>query len=818
MDRPENPDCLQYMSGPPAPGLELSQPQIYGGFDQNILYSHQSSALNHPQMAPDQSQHFNSPSHIYAQLSHESFQNHHNGIPAQNQQSYNNSSVQDHAHFNPQQHSGPYPSSLQHYNGHSQPFHGMNLSHIHIPQTYNILQAQDVSRPDSGLIQNNPQTYHDYYQIFLQSQNKAHNSNSHVKNIPQPYNDLLQINSQNRNLSTQFNAQNDFPQNFPENYSQLYNMVTKLYPQSFSVAVPNNQLDHDFIAQNCTHPYNIPSENKPPDHHVVAPTSQFNPIIQQDYSRLHNDPSQIEIHSGSELNHRSSSIEEPVQTSVASQSQKMTEAYHYKIVRGLGITLIVSGILCMFFNAIGISYGNIANYAACGIWGGILFIVAGTYGVLAAKSKSRQKILAFAILCILSIFGSFAVLLAGIVGAVTTNPFDGGCNLQRDYYLSDSFNTGYPCQIGFDVVISMNSLQAIIAIVVLVAAIWGIKFTDYCKKHSKNEKSQCEENNQSEGQQNGATVSSIEQSQQQTDISSSVSVHPTPRPVLMAGIPSPALSPQFNIATPQRHYPAQMANIPRPAFAAGNDVSESNFMGHRPTLSYNSSSPAFGTQFNVSNHHGPQMTSMSDISALTFGSGYNVSNHHGPPMTSMSDIPALTFGSGYNENHHGLPHPEIMAHILQAAYGSEYGLTRREALPTVKGHLSSPGPTSNAGYNVEKQLELPHPAIMAHIIHTASGSGNNGNFATQNRQGLPHPAIMARILHTANVSGNNVENNHALPHPALMAHILQAAYGSGNNVSSYQGPELHGQASVIPSPPSNPDYINMLHAQSPSQA
>jgi len=107
-----------------------------------------------------------------------------------------------------------------------------------------------------------------------------------------------------------------------------------------------------------------------------------------------------------------------------------------------------------------------------------MFIITGSFGVSAAKSATKCKIVTFMVLCIISATMSAAVVIVSSFAAAS-DFYNGvyNCNRTYSYYytnyryyetLSDS-----QCQVVFNVRVAMNALVACLGFIGGVAAIWG---------------------------------------------------------------------------------------------------------------------------------------------------------------------------------------------------------------------------------------------------------------------------------------------------------------------------------------------------------
>jgi len=141
--------------------------------------------------------------------------------------------------------------------------------------------------------------------------------------------------------------------------------------------------------------------------------------------------------------------------------------YLSKQSTGLGITQVVMGVLCIVFNAVGIAYWSTISIGCIGIWGGVLFIISGAFGISAAKVRSKCKIIAFMVLSIISAGITVPLLICAVIGAVIDN-----YETCYSYYYEHN-RIMYSCSNIAKVAVAMNCLLACLAIIEAIAAIWG---------------------------------------------------------------------------------------------------------------------------------------------------------------------------------------------------------------------------------------------------------------------------------------------------------------------------------------------------------
>jgi len=139
--------------------------------------------------------------------------------------------------------------------------------------------------------------------------------------------------------------------------------------------------------------------------------------------------------------------------------------------KGLGIMQIIVGLVCIVINAVGIAFASQLSFAAIGIWGGIMFIITGSFGVSAAKARTKCKIITFMVLSIISAGITVPLFICSVIGAIldTSHYY---CYYSYNYYYY-SYSSSYSCQEKANVAIAMNALLACLAIGEAIAAIWG---------------------------------------------------------------------------------------------------------------------------------------------------------------------------------------------------------------------------------------------------------------------------------------------------------------------------------------------------------
>jgi len=154
----------------------------------------------------------------------------------------------------------------------------------------------------------------------------------------------------------------------------------------------------------------------------------------------------------------------------AQAARNSNRNYKRKQSKGLGIMQIIVGVLCIVFNAVGNYYGSYASVASIGIWGGIMFIITGSFGISAAKVCTKCKITTFMVLSIISAVITIPLFICSVIGAILNNVYH-ACNNPHSFsYSTYGF---FSCQERIKVSIAMTSLLACLAVIEAYAAIWG---------------------------------------------------------------------------------------------------------------------------------------------------------------------------------------------------------------------------------------------------------------------------------------------------------------------------------------------------------
>jgi len=159
---------------------------------------------------------------------------------------------------------------------------------------------------------------------------------------------------------------------------------------------------------------------------------------------------------------------QPVQMYAYNSPPVVYGNYNSKQSMGLGVTQVVVGVICIVINAIGIAFGSLLAVVSIGIWGGIMFIISGSFGISAAKWRTKCKVIAFMVLCIISAAITVPLFICAVMGAALDGYYENCYSLYYNYY-----RRSYNCQEISHVAVAMNAVLASLAIVQAIAAIWG---------------------------------------------------------------------------------------------------------------------------------------------------------------------------------------------------------------------------------------------------------------------------------------------------------------------------------------------------------
>lgn len=173
-----------------------------------------------------------------------------------------------------------------------------------------------------------------------------------------------------------------------------------------------------------------------------------------------------------------------IQAPVQSTGPRRYEKLRHGPVKGLAVTQLVIGIVCIIAQSvlIGIhaadetknrdssyyyySYYNYGvSYIASGIWSGIIFIITGAFGVTAARNKTLCPIVTF---MVMSIIASMTV-----IPLLTITAIDLSQSVQGHYYYPPYDSADYRYRYNKDVagivvnsiLVSLSVLEAVVAIV-----------------------------------------------------------------------------------------------------------------------------------------------------------------------------------------------------------------------------------------------------------------------------------------------------------------------------------------------------------------
>jgi len=139
----------------------------------------------------------------------------------------------------------------------------------------------------------------------------------------------------------------------------------------------------------------------------------------------------------------------------------------------LGIMQIIVGVLCIVFNSVAIASGAMYSRAGIGIWGGIMVIVCGSFGIAAAKVGNKYRLVGFLVLCLSSTATTVALFVFSVISAAVNGNYL--CDYDDDDYDDD-------CYVYYKASQGMNGVLSILAVVGAATSIWGsvISFKAVC--------------------------------------------------------------------------------------------------------------------------------------------------------------------------------------------------------------------------------------------------------------------------------------------------------------------------------------------------
>lgn len=153
------------------------------------------------------------------------------------------------------------------------------------------------------------------------------------------------------------------------------------------------------------------------------------------------------------------------------------DGYRHNLSVGLGATQLVLGCLCIVFNCVSLGlnvlyYGLGIAFVGHGIWCGVLFIIAGAFGISAGMSKTKCKIITYMVLSIISACFTSALLACGIIGAVGSGSrvADGRCDYGYSYYYDYYYRP--PCN-EYKLDAAMEGCIAVCGLIAAILFIWA---------------------------------------------------------------------------------------------------------------------------------------------------------------------------------------------------------------------------------------------------------------------------------------------------------------------------------------------------------
>lgn len=150
-------------------------------------------------------------------------------------------------------------------------------------------------------------------------------------------------------------------------------------------------------------------------------------------------------------------------------------SYRHRRSSGLGVTQIVLGCLCILFNAVSLAIGSFysLSFVGHGFWCGILFIITGSFGVSAGVNKTKCKIVAYMVLCVISACFTVALLFCGIIGSIMASTYADYDDCRHYGYNYYDYHYRYnPCT-NVRPIAAMEGCMAVCGFIAAILFIWG---------------------------------------------------------------------------------------------------------------------------------------------------------------------------------------------------------------------------------------------------------------------------------------------------------------------------------------------------------
>lgn len=156
--------------------------------------------------------------------------------------------------------------------------------------------------------------------------------------------------------------------------------------------------------------------------------------------------------------------QQPVTMAMTHPTGKEYETFQAKSSVSLGALQIIIGILCIVFNVAAIAVDAALSPVSHGIWGGLFFILAGSFGVSAGKYRTSCPIVAFMVLSIIAAVLTIFVLAFSAAGADDDN--ESYCYWGFCWYEDPNNHSK-------DARVAMNALLIALAVMETIIAIWS---------------------------------------------------------------------------------------------------------------------------------------------------------------------------------------------------------------------------------------------------------------------------------------------------------------------------------------------------------
>jgi len=166
------------------------------------------------------------------------------------------------------------------------------------------------------------------------------------------------------------------------------------------------------------------------------------------------------------------------QATPVQQTRTFEATTFYKSKQSLinGIFQILIGAFCLLFNVVALIMAGSGGSGGSGIWGGLLFVVTGSFGIVSAKTKRKCFIVTFMVFCIISAIITaiaFILFISGMALGLSVR-----CSSSRtsyDYgseYSSGSGSGSVDCG-SLRIMAAIFGFMAFLTFAEVVFALWG---------------------------------------------------------------------------------------------------------------------------------------------------------------------------------------------------------------------------------------------------------------------------------------------------------------------------------------------------------